>query len=768
MLRAPFRSASRPRVFRLGLASAPLLAVAVATSAFANGWTPLTNQPPAYAGTMMLLTDGRVLMNDGGSVHWWLLTPDANGSYVNGTWSQAADANYDRLYFANTVLADGRVIVSGGEYSSIGGTETTATEIYDPAANTWTVVSAPPGWSIVGDAPATVLADGRWFLGSIGDSHTAFFDPKTDSWTAGPDKLHGSSSEESWVLMPDGSVVTANCAGHPQSERYVPSQGAWIDCGSTPVDLVEAASIEVGAGVLMNDGSAFFMGATPHCATYVTPSTPTAPGTWTQQGDPPLVAGQTIGAKDAPACLLTNGRILCALGPVDGIGGDFLSPTYFFTFDGTTFHRAADPPNNGGPPFIGRMLMLPTGEVAFAAGTIYLFTSNGGPQSSWAPTVSSVSKGLLRGREFTLTGTQLNGLSQAGGYGDDAQAATNYPLIRLTNAASGRVTYCRTHDHSSMGVATGTASVSTRFEVPASIPTGAATLEVVANGIPSTPVNVFVRDPLDIDFDNLPSGVEVTTQYRQATFSSDAGYTNYAYAQSSGNSPPNTLGSGPAGGSVTGFAATYVDFPFPVSALSLRAIEVDNYGPAATLNVFENGTLSASLPVSGTATPSVPVTIDLTAFDDVTRIEIVGITDQSGLTWDDFEFGVDVDAAWSNYGSGYAGTLGVPSIASASAPVLGSSVSIAIGNSLGAPTPGIVLIGAQSASILTSKGGTLLVAPLLWIPATIPTAGLSLPGSIPSDVQYCGLSGFVQALELDPGAAHGFSFTAGLQLTFGY
>jgi len=745
-----------------------LLAAAFASPCRANGWTPLTNQPPASASTMLLLTDGRIFMNDGGSQHWWLFKPDANGSYVNGTWSQAADANYDRLYFADAVLADGRVIVSGGEYSSIGGSETTATEIYDPVANSWTVLASPPGWGSVGDAPATVLADGRWFLGSIGDSHTAIFDPTTDSWSAGPDKLHGSSSEESWALMPDGSVVTANCPGHPQSERYVPSQASWIDCGNTPVDLVEAASIELGPAILMNDGSAFFMGATPHCALYVTPSSPTAPGTWTQGNDPPLVLGQTVGAKDAPACLLTNGSVLCALGPVDGIGGDFLSPTYFFTFNGTSFHRAPDPPNNGGPPFVGRMLMLPTGEVAFASGSIYLFTSNGSPQSSWAPTISSVSAGLLRGRDFKLSGTQLNGLSQAGGYGDDAQAATNYPLVRLTNVASGHVTYCRTHDHSSMGVATGTTTVSTHFAVPAGIETGAATLEVVANGIPSSPVSVFVRDPLDIDFDTLTAGVEVTTQYRQATFSSDPGYTNYAFAQSSGNSLPNTLGSGPAGGSATGFANTYVDFPFPVSALTLRAIEVDNYGPVATLNVYENGSLSASLPIDGTATPLVPVPIDLTAYSDVTRIELTGISDQSGLTWDDFEFGVDVDATWSNYGSGFAGSLGVPSLTSLNDPVLGGPVTIAVGNSRGATTSALLLVGAQSSSLLTAKGGTLLVSPLLWIPLSIPAAGLSLPGSIPSDVQLCGVSGFVQALELDPGAAFGLSFTAGLELDFGY
>src|SRR5262249_53691408 len=106
---AAFRSAfppphSRaPTMSRSGscrpVAFAPLLAAALASSASAKGWTPLTNQPPATASTMMLLTDGRVLMNDDGSQHWWILTPDASGSYVNGTWSQAADANYDRLYF---------------------------------------------------------------------------------------------------------------------------------------------------------------------------------------------------------------------------------------------------------------------------------------------------------------------------------------------------------------------------------------------------------------------------------------------------------------------------------------------------------------------------------------------------------------------------------------------------------------------------------------------------------------------------------------------
>ena len=89
-------------------------------------------------------------------------------------------------------------------------------------------------------------------------------------------------------------------------------------------------------------------------------------------------------------------------------------------------------------------------------------------------------------------GTQLNGLSQSAMYGDDAQMATNYPLIRITNTQTGHVFYCKTRNFSTMGVATGASPVSTYFEVPATIETGASELAVVANGIPSSPVNVTV------------------------------------------------------------------------------------------------------------------------------------------------------------------------------------------------------------------------------------------------------------------------------------
>jgi len=68
----------------------------------------------------------------------------------------------------------------------------------------------------------------------------------------------------------------------------------------------------------------------------------------------------------------------------------------------------------------------------------------------------------------------------------------NYPLVRITNRATGHVFYGRTHDHSSMAVAFG-GLVSTHVDVPANQELGVSDLVVVANGIPSQPVTVVVQ-----------------------------------------------------------------------------------------------------------------------------------------------------------------------------------------------------------------------------------------------------------------------------------
>jgi hypothetical protein len=70
--------------------------------------------------------------------------------------------------------------------------------------------------------------------------------------------------------------------------------------------------------------------------------------------------------------------------------------------------------------------------------------------------------------------------------------ATNYPIVQLTSSTTGAVTYCRTQDHSTMGIQTGAVVHSTSFTVPAGTGLGAAELRVIANGIASAPVSVAV------------------------------------------------------------------------------------------------------------------------------------------------------------------------------------------------------------------------------------------------------------------------------------
>jgi hypothetical protein len=93
-------------------------------------------------------------------------------------------------------------------------------------------------------------------------------------------------------------------------------------------------------------------------------------------------------------------------------------------------------------------------------------------------------------------------MSQASIYGDEGQSATNYPLVRITNVSSHHVSYSRTHDRSSMAVASDD-EVSTHFEVPVSQEPGLSKLEVVANGIASEPL-VVVVSTLRFAVDKLP------------------------------------------------------------------------------------------------------------------------------------------------------------------------------------------------------------------------------------------------------------------------
>lgn len=171
------------------------------------------------------------------------------------------------------------------------------------------------------------------------------------------------------------------------------------------------------------------------------------------------------------------------------------SPTHFFGYDGTGLNEVPATANAAFiMSFVGRMLLLPTGQMLFADGSRYVevYSSSGHPDPAWRPTMTRCRTIIRPGHTYKISGTQFNGLSQAAVHCDDASAATNYPLVRISNRATGKVVYCRTHNHSTMGVVTGCDLVSTHFDVLQDLEPGASEL-VVANGIFSKTQRVIVR-----------------------------------------------------------------------------------------------------------------------------------------------------------------------------------------------------------------------------------------------------------------------------------
>jgi hypothetical protein len=505
-------------------------------------WNTFTAPSGVSAGTMLLLTDGTVLVHDAnrpslsntfGGKNWYRLTPNANGDYRTGTWSSALPMAGQRKYFASGVLKDGRVYVVGGEYSDIlGDTDKSADndtrgEIFDPVAGIWSTLNKPsPSFDfIIGDCVSIVLEDGRVLFGAVSSSattgaRTAIWDPVTDTWTEAGTKFgtvantkKGNANEESWCLLPNGNVLTVQITATTatrNAEMYVPADDDWISAGVTastlPVGSIAGNTMnEIGGAVTLMNGKAFFVGGSGHTGVYTSGATPRDTGTWAAGPDLPADAANTNApagvqtSLDGAVVVLPNGHVLITSGPVDAGGKFFSGPVTICDYDpaaNTLSTPSAQPSSAPGHTWQCALLLLPNGNVLMSGeqNTINEYAPDAAeltPKAAWRPVLTAAPSALIAGHAYQIAGKQLNGLTHANGYGDDRQMATNYPLVRLTSS-SGDVHYLRTHDFSTMGIATDANIVTAVVEVPANLSTGAWTFEVVANAIASTATTVSV------------------------------------------------------------------------------------------------------------------------------------------------------------------------------------------------------------------------------------------------------------------------------------
>jgi hypothetical protein len=139
---------------------------------------------------------------------------------------------------------------------------------------------------------------------------------------------------------------------------------------------------------------------------------------------------------------------------------------------------------------------------------------------------------------------------------------------------------------------------------------------------------------------------------------------------------------------------------------------------------------------------------------------------QAGVTYSAFTLGCPSLA--ENYGAGWPGTFGIPTLTMSAPALLGSTPQVLVGNASGQMTYGCLLVGHQAAATPTPYGGTLLLVPTATVSMHPLFPGVTaLDWPIPMDPTWCGMDVYAQLVHDDVNATNGIAFSQGLHVITG-
>ena len=174
------------------------------------------------------------------------------GFSAPGSWVSAAPLKHGRTGHAAVLLADGRVLVTGGRSYPEAGTgacgavpATLPAEIYDPVRDMWTDAATPALDRPVGPT-ATRLKDGRvlvvggQYMQDTPDENVErpeIYDAKSNSWSfATPEIRAGARQYHTATVLGDGRILYAGGSRDlrpiPYVTVYDPSSNTWTQVGS--------------------------------------------------------------------------------------------------------------------------------------------------------------------------------------------------------------------------------------------------------------------------------------------------------------------------------------------------------------------------------------------------------------------------------------------------------------------------------------------------------------------------------------------------------
>ena len=224
---------------------------------------------------------------------------EADATY---TWSAADSMAAARKVFGAVTLADGRILVAGGNGNS--GAQASA-EIFDPATELWSPTGSlgTASW----DLTVTLLADGRVLVaggynGSNYLNRAEIFDPATGAWTA-TGTMVTVRSRHTATLLTDGRVLVAggyNGAFLNSAEIFDPTTGTW-----TATSTMGANSRMYPTATLLADGRVLVAGGNSSSGSQISAEIyDPVTETWTFTGS------LSVARQAHTATTLADGRIL--------------------------------------------------------------------------------------------------------------------------------------------------------------------------------------------------------------------------------------------------------------------------------------------------------------------------------------------------------------------------------------------------------------------------------------------------------------------------
>jgi N-acetylneuraminic acid mutarotase len=285
----------------------------VTATATATG--PLASARRCHTATK--LTDGKVLVS-GGVGNAAILASSELYDPATGQWTATGSLASARHFHTATLLADGKVLVSGGygnagdlvSYGNAG--ELASSELYDPATGQWTATGALV--SARHEHTATLLADGKVLVsggyrngGPLTSSE--LYDPAIGQWTA-MGALASARHLHTATLMADGKVLVSGGRGNVEpvsgsvyilasSELYDPATGQWTATGAL------ASARYLHTATLLADGKVLVSGGYGNAAVLASSELyDPATGQWTATGA--LASARFIHT----ATMLADGKVL--------------------------------------------------------------------------------------------------------------------------------------------------------------------------------------------------------------------------------------------------------------------------------------------------------------------------------------------------------------------------------------------------------------------------------------------------------------------------